>query len=93
MMTDRRKAFCGYQRGAAVIVGVLGISPCPDQAFQLVQVAVESGAVDPQGELRLLLPDVERDVRFQLLHPSAILALHPASHKSMASEDITARAA
>jgi len=57
------EAFCSYQRSPPVVVSVLGIGPSPDQAFQLVQVAVEGGAVDPQGELRLLLPDVERDVR------------------------------
>jgi len=82
------EAFCSYQRSPPVVVSVLGIGPSPDQTFQLVQVAVEGGAVDPQGELRLLLPDVERDVRLQLLDPPAILALHPARNRATASEGI-----
>uniref|UniRef100_A0A0A9CQY3 GSVIVT00032933001, SOR n=1 Tax=Arundo donax TaxID=35708 RepID=A0A0A9CQY3_ARUDO len=63
------------QRRAAVVVGVLGVGAGADQAFELVQVAVEGGAVDPQDELRLLLPDVEGDIRFQLLDPPAVLVV------------------
>lgn len=84
----QRHAFCSYQWSAPVVVGVLGVGPGPDQAFQLLQVAVEGGAVDPEGELRLLLPDVERNVRLELLHPPAILALHPAKKHTNASGDI-----
>jgi hypothetical protein len=62
-----------YQRSPAVVVRVLGVGPSPDEALKLVEVAVEGGGVDPQRELRLLLADVERDVRLQMLHPPVAL--------------------
>lgn len=63
-----------YQRRSPVVIGVLGIGSCTDQALELMHVTVERSVVHSQRQLCLLLPDVERDVGFQLLDPAAVFA-------------------
>jgi hypothetical protein len=63
------------QGSPPVVVSVFGVGAGADEGLELVDVAVEGGIVDPQRELRLLFADVERDVRLQLLHPPAVLAV------------------
>jgi hypothetical protein len=62
------------QRRSPVVIGVLGIGSCTDQALELMHVTVERSVVHSQRQLCLLLPDVERDVGFQLLDPAAVFA-------------------